>query len=206
MDIQCSIVVCSKKALENGYCEDHQAFAPENADILEGGKHLKLLLEKVRRDDIIEFAKGVNGLVAVTSSNVYIVRGTTIERKIIKSYSIKSISSIELKKPGLMMNGHLQVITSGNNDRTNRFNTAFDYAKDENTVMISKLSGDYDKFVSIENLIYKLRDNLNTRPAAASSKTNDIFEQIKKLGELRDLKLITEEDYEIKKIELLSKI
>ena len=165
-----------------------------------------LLFEKVNKTDIIDFSEGVNGLIAVTSSVVYIVRGSFLERKVIKTYAIKSISSIELRKPNLLTNGHFQVITSGNGDRTKRFSTAFDYAKDENTIMIRTSS--YDHFIRIEQLIYQLRDKeiANSEVSASSAQEDDIFIKIEKLSLLKDKNLITAEEFESKKTELLSQI
>lgn len=199
----CNIIVCTKPAMENGFCEEHQAFAPEYDIDSEGGKHLKLLLERVDRDDILQYVRGVNGLVAVTKKIVYIVRGSMLERKVIKTYSIKGITSIELKKPGLLMNGHFQIISSGNSDRTIRSSGTFDYARDENTVMIRY---DYEKFVELEQLIYSLRDSDDGSFSDENKESDDVFEKIKKLAELKSLNLITEQEYESKKNELLSKI
>lgn len=206
IDKMCEILTCTNPALENGYCESHQAFTPVNTYLNEGGKHLKLLLEKIDISEIIRFSRGVNGLVAVTQSMVYMVRGSAIERKVIKSYSLNSISSIELRKPGLMTNGHFQIITSGNTDRTKRFSSAFDYAKDENTIMISVMHGNYEEFVAIEQLIYDLRDKNHSEQNSKTSPSEDNFEKIKKLNELYMSGIITEEEFKEKKSELLSKI
>jgi hypothetical protein len=202
----CEIIVCTKSALENGYCEDHQNFVPANRDIVQGGKHLKLLLERISRSDIIEYSKGINGLIAVTKSIVYIVRGTSLQRKVIKTYELKSISSIELKKPNILTNGHFQIITSGNSDQTNRYSSAFDYAKDENTIMFR--SSDYDQFVKIEKLIYSLRDQetQSHNTLVESVKKDDTFAKIEKLAQLRDKQIITKEEFEKKKIELLAEL
>lgn len=165
-----------------------------------------LLFERVNKREIIDFSEGLNGLIAVSSNVVYIVRGSFLERKAIKSYAIKSISSVELRKPSLISNGHLQIITSGNGDRTKRFSTAYDYAKDENTIMIK--SSSYDHFVRIEQLIYKLRDkeNENVQVSQSVSSEDDVFQKIEKLAQLKEKNLITSEEFEKKKSELLSKI
>jgi hypothetical protein len=205
-ELMCEIVVCTKTALDNGFCVDHQDFAPENKDLIEGGKHLKLLLERVNRSDIIEYAKGVNGLIAVTKSIVYIVRGNSLERKVIKTYKIKSISSIELKKPNILTNGHFQIITSGNSDNTNRYSSAFAYAKDENTIMFR--TSIYEHFLRIEKLIYQLRDQETQiqNTIVESVQEVDVFTKIEKLAQLRDKQIITTEEFEKKKSELLTNL
>lgn len=203
-ELMCEIVVCTKAALSNGFCTDHQDFAPENKDLIDGGKHLKLLLERINRSEIIEYSKGVNGLIAVTKSIVYIVRGTSLERKVIKTYEIKSISSIELKKPNMFTNGHFQIITSGNSDKTNRHSSAFEYAKDENTIMFR--SSVYEHFLSLEKLIYQLRDQEIQNTTIESVQKDDVFNKIEKLAQLRDKQIITTEEFEKKKTELLTNL
>lgn len=164
-----------------------------------------LLFEKVNKSDVLDIAEGVNGLIAVTQNMVYMVRGAFLERKAVKSYSLVSISSIELRKPNLLTNGHFQVITSGNVDKTKRNSNAFDYAKDENTIMIR--SSSYDHFVRIEQLIYKLRDKEQPIKSEFSPiSDDDIFVKIERLAELKNKNVITNEEFESKKADLLSKI
>lgn len=166
-----------------------------------------LLFENVNKREVSDFCEGVNGLVAVTENMVYLVRGGLLERKAIKTYSIKSITSIEIRKPNMLTNGHFQIITSGNADRTKRFSTAFDYAKDENTVMVKATS--YDHFVRLEQLIYRFRDKAAESAvveAAPTTQSDDVFAKIEKLASLKERNIITAEEFEKKKEELLSQI
>ncbi|OME62242.1 hypothetical protein BSK59_01885 [Paenibacillus odorifer] len=165
-----------------------------------------LLFENVNKREVSDFCEGVGGLVAVTENMVYLVRGGLLERMAIKTYAIKSISSIEIRKPNMLTNGHFQIITSGNTDRTKRFSTAFDYAKDENTVMVKANS--YDHFLRLEQLIYKFRDKA-LEPAleeVPTTQSDDIFAKIEKLASLKERNIITVEEFERKKEELLSQI
>lgn len=167
-------------------------------------KLLDFLYEKVDKRDLIYECEGINGVIAMTKTMVYLVRGGALERKAIKTYSLKNIISIETRKPNLLTNGHFQLITSGNNDRTKRFSTAFDYAKDENTVMLR--SHHYDDFARMEKLIYQYRDQEPEIIQPAQEIEEDIFEKIEKLNALFEKKIISSEDYEQKKAELLSRI
>ncbi|MNP39498.1 hypothetical protein D3C76_1330760 [compost metagenome] len=65
---------------------------------------------------------------------------------------------------------------------------------------------DYEKFVELEQLIYSLRDSDDGSFSDENKESDDVFEKIKKLAELKSLNLITEQEYESKKNELLSKI
>jgi hypothetical protein len=163
-------------------------------------KWYELLLERVQENEIIEKVEGVNGLIAVTNSNVYLVRGAFLEKKVVKTYAIKNITSIETRRPGMMTNGHFQIISSGNSDNTKRNSSVFDYVKDENTIMIRD---GYEDFLKIERVIYDLRD----KPSESTTKIeDDVFTKIEKLSKLKDQNLITEEEFETKRKELLEKI
>ena len=203
-DDLCKISVCLYKAKENGYCEDHKEFYSKPSGDIKPSKLQRLLFERVNDKDVVNFCEGVNGLIAVTPAIVYLVRGSFLERKAIKSYAIKSITAIELRKPNMLTNGHFQIIASGVGDRTKRTSTAFDYARDENTVMIRS---NYDHFVRLEQLIYEIRENYNKSQVATPTISEDnIFEKIEKLAILKDKQIITVEEFENKKKELLSKI
>ncbi|MGZ9585535.1 SHOCT domain-containing protein [Paenibacillus marinisediminis] len=164
------------------------------------------LFEKVNPKDVMALEEGMNGLVAVTSSIVYLVRGKLLEKKSIKTYSISSISSIDLRKPSIFTRGFFQIISSGSGDRTKRTSSDMDLARDENTVMFTGAS--YDQFVKIEQLIYKLRDTAKA-PATihvTANNEDDALAKLEKLAKLRDQNVITAEEFEAKKAELLAKL
>lgn len=165
----------------------------------------KQLLDKVDYRSIIMSAEGVNGLVAVTSDYVYIVRGGALERNIIKSFEISSITSIDIGKPGVLTNGHFQIIGDGSIDQ-NRLRSALSYATSDNAIMIRK---DYEDFLKIEKKIYELKANIqNNRNQSVSAIGRDIdpLDQIEKLADLRSKGIITEQEFEKKKTELLAKL
>lgn len=163
------------------------------------------LLESVDQKDIIGFAEGINGLIAVTKNVVYLQRGKLLERKSLKTYMIKSITSIQTKKPSMLTAGHFQIIASGSGDDTKRFGSAFDYAKDENTVMIR---GNFDDFKRIEQLIYKLQSDPSPAvPVAQAAPTSeDAFTKLEKLAKLKEQGIISEEEFELKKKDILSQV
>jgi len=168
-------------------------------------KYLSYIEGNVNKRDILDWAEGVNGLIAVTESTVYLVRdGLGFGRKTVKTYAISGISSIETKNPNLMTNGHFQILASGNADSTKKFGSAFSYAKDENTVMVRS---NFDHFKRIEALIFKQKSKANTVNVVVNSdaqKTEESpIDKIKKLAELRDSGIITNDEFEEKKRELL---
>ncbi|MEK5417089.1 hypothetical protein [Paenibacillus sp. FSL L8-0708] len=158
-----------------------------------------LLFKNVNKREVSDICEGVNGLVAVTENMVYLLRGRFLKRKVVKAYTIKSITSVRLRKPTMLTNGYFQIITSGNDDLTERFKTIFHYAKDENTVMFKATS--YEHFIRLEQLIYKFRDNANEPAvveAAPSCPSDDVFAKIEKLASLNEMNIVTVVEFEKK--------
>ncbi|MFF2909954.1 hypothetical protein [Paenibacillus sp. NPDC057934] len=170
-------------------------------------KFQALLFENVNKREVSDFCEGVNGLVAVTENMVYLVRGGLFEKKTIKTYTIKSIISVGLRKPNMITNGHFQIITSGNSERTKRFRIAFYCAKDEHTITFKAPS--YDHFTRLKQLIYKFRDKaLQPAVVEAESTTpsDDVLAKIEKLASLKEKIIITVEEFEKKRGTALSNV
>lgn len=117
---------------------------------------------------------------------------------------MRSISSIQVREPGRLTAGHIQIIASGVGDRTGTFSNAFDYARDENTVMIRD---NYEHFMRLEQLIYKQKAANHEIPAAQITVNgDDVFVKLEKLKTLLDASIISQTEYESKRIELLARI
>ncbi|WP_260452071.1 DUF4429 domain-containing protein [Listeria booriae] len=109
-----------------------------------------------------------------------------------KTIYIRNISGIQLKKPG-MTNGYIQFTLSGGNESKGG---VFSATQDENTVMFSKKY--YNDVVEFKTLI---EQKINTEPTTQSSTSN--LDEIKKLKELLDIEAITQEEFDLKKAELM---
>jgi len=152
-------------------------------------------------ENIIFELKGVNGQIFVYEDRVI------IERKGVlgfmtqglagsKTIPIKSIQSIQFKKGNMLTNGFIQFGILGGHEKTGGL---FNATQDENTVMIKErdnLLGEQIK-AHIENYIFdKPKDSIN-------SNNISVADEIKKLKELFDLGIITEEEFQHKKKQLL---
>jgi hypothetical protein len=166
-------------------------------------KVYQTLLDSVDKRSIIDWAEGNSALLAVTKERVYIVKSMTLSRPDIKSYDIKSITSIHMQKPGMLTAGHMQIIASGVGDKTKSLSSAFDYAKDENTVMIRD---NYDHFLRLEQLIYKLKAEDSSVNSKSVPDSGDVFLKLEKLKALLDANIVSKEEYEEKRLELLARI
>ncbi|MBT2288508.1 SHOCT domain-containing protein [Paenibacillus albidus] len=166
-------------------------------------KLFQALIENVNQREILDWAEGNSAVLAVTKERVYLVKTNTWSRPNIKSYDIRSITSLHLQKPGFMA-GHMQIIASGVGDKTKSLSSAFDYAKDENTIMIKD---NYDHFLRLEQLIYKQKEPKNeSTPPQPSEPEEDVFMKLQKLKGLVDAEIISQEEYEEKRLELLARI
>lgn len=114
-----------------------------------------------------------------------------------KDIQLASITSLQLKKPGLMFNGYLQIIFSGSQDTKGG---VFDAARDENTVMFK--GSQLDEFEALKRAIeaQMLKARQRTVPAADQPSAAD---EIGKLADLLSKGILTEEEFSAKKKQLL---
>jgi hypothetical protein len=145
-------------------------------------------------------AVGVHGSIELKENKIILKRkglmsklahGVTGNKEIL----IKTISSIQFKEAGIL-NGYIQFSFSGGKENTGGI---FDAAKDENTMFFTKKQQPaFEKLKSIiEEKIESLNDANNTQ------QTSLVADEIKKLAELRDQGILTEEEFTAKKKQLL---
>jgi hypothetical protein len=124
-------------------------------------------------------------------------KGTYHSRKE-KDIQIKSITGIQMKEPGTILAGHMQIIFSGSGESKGR--SSFDAAKDENTIMFRKK--DYPEFQRCKQLIEGYRDAA-VQSEATTIQPLSIADELKKFAELRDAGIITDDEFNAKKQQLL---
>jgi hypothetical protein len=146
--------------------------------------------------EIHTFESGT-AIVEVSAKKVTIKhkKGTYHSRKE-KDIQTKSITGIQMKEPGMILAGHMQIIFSGSGESKGR--STLDAAKDENTVMFRKK--DYKEFLRCKELIEQYRDEAIPKE---SSLQLSIADELKKFADLRDSGVITEEEFSAKKKQLL---
>lgn len=147
-------------------------------------------------------AKGVNGQLELAGNKIIIKRKGMLAKmtqglKGDKEILVKQISSIQFKKAGSLTNGYIQFAFSGGKEDQGGL---FDATKDENTVMFNKKQmPDFEKLKqAVEQKIEEL-SNHSSSPATSL----DTADQIKKLADLRDSGILTEEEFSAKKKQLL---
>ncbi len=151
-------------------------------------------------DEIIATAHGQNGDLELTERYVRIKRESGFFSAMVMGQSgekellISQLSAIQLKKPDTWMKGFIQFTLIGGREERS---AAWDVARDENSVIVTK-----DQLPAIEEFKRKVEELMDTsrraEPAAPS-----YLEELEKLSSLRDRGVISEEDFQAKKKQLL---
>lgn len=146
-------------------------------------------------------AKGVNGQLEFTGTKVIIKRKGMLAKmtqglKGDKEIQVKQISSIQFKPAGAFTNGFIQFSFSGGKENKGGL---FDATQDENSVMFNKKQ--LKDFEKIKNAIEEKINEMG-QPVSYAAPI-DVADQIKKLADLRDSGILTEEEFSAKKKQLL---
>ncbi|CAM4019446.1 DUF4429 domain-containing protein [Mesobacillus zeae] len=149
-------------------------------------------------------AKGVNGQLELVGNKIIIKRKGMLAKmtqglKGDKEIQIKQISSMQIKKAGALTNGYIQFTFSGGKENKGGL---FDATKDENTIMFNKKQ--MPDFLTLKEAVEAKIDELSTsNHVQASSAPVDVADQISKLAILKDQGILTEDEFNAKKKQLL---
>ena len=158
-----------------------------------------------KADDVrdTEFiADGYNGSIELHKNKICIKRKGLLSLmtqgvKGDKDIMISSISSMQLKKAGLLFNGYLQFTFIGSQEAKAGI---FEGVSDENTVLFT--SGQQANFLKLKNMIEKRIEAKNT-PTVVTTSSVSSADEIMKFANLREKGIITEEEFLQKKKEFL---
>jgi len=149
-------------------------------------------------DNIIMSAKGINGVLELLQDKIRIKRkgfgalvlqGLKGEKEIL----ISQLSAVQLKKAGMLTNGYIQFSFLGGHETKGGL---FDATRDENTVMFN--TRQQEEFLALKERLDKMLTSNR-----AGTKTPSRLDELEKLASLRDKGIITEEEFKIKKKQLL---
>jgi RNA polymerase subunit RPABC4/transcription elongation factor Spt4 len=155
-------------------------------------------------DGVRMVAEGVSGQVALFDNKIRISRDDIGLHKINhigsgdKEIRLENITSIQIKEPNNLTKGYIQFGQSGYSESDAG---AFDAASDENSVLFAQ--GSLDEFTTLRDEIEKLRDQPTGGDSGGGA---DPTEQLKNVKELHDAGVLTDEEFEEKKQNLLDKI
>ena len=124
-----------------------------------------------------------------------------------RRYFYKDIKTIEYRKPTFMANGYFKVIIDGTtetNAKVGIFSSSASSAKDQNTIILRAFTKQVgDETEKIYNfLIKKIEENRITQNNSIPA--NSKMDELKKLGDLKNSGIITEEEFQIEKQKILN--
>jgi hypothetical protein len=149
--------------------------------------------------------KGHNGTVNWDGTFITIKRTGFLARASVgkgeKRIPIVSVSAVQWKPAGSLVNGFIQFTLAGGNEARSKFGSqTTDAAKDENSVIfVKKQMADFESLrATIEAAI--------TQRLLPQTPQADQLTQLQKLGELRDAGILSDEEFTSKKAEILGRI
>lgn len=148
---------------------------------------------------MLELQGKLKKTIIVNENFVEIKQSSLLRGKSDKKIPINKISSVEVKKPGLMA-GFIQISELGANKNKGFSSGAYQAAGDENSVMFSS-SSDYQKALEIKEFIEQQMTK-NTNPQVITQQVS-AADEIQKFKNLLDQGIISQEDFEAKKKQLL---
>jgi hypothetical protein len=151
---------------------------------------------------IIEIKSPVKTIITLDDDSLTIQRKgflATHEMKGEKRLFYKNISALQMKEATLFSNGFLQFTLSGSSERRG----VFSLATDENTIMFVK--NDSSKMQLLKNQIEeKIRKASSSMPPPVIIAEKSVAGQIKEFKELLDSGIISEDEFNQKKKQLLN--
>jgi Domain of unknown function (DUF4429)/Short C-terminal domain len=166
----------------------------------------------------IDRLNGTNGSLVVYEDRVVLTR-KTIMGFIAQGFAgdrtipFSNISSVEFRKPSLLANGYIQFIVPGTLPvmaKTGIFGTSQESLKDPNTIIFRAFNSDVPaKAETIYQLILNKIDEFAKIEGGKSVVTNDaklsVADEIRKFKKLQEEGIISQEDFDRKKQQLLEK-
>lgn len=144
--------------------------------------------------------------ITVDGNRVIIARkGSVFAAAREKVIPISNISGVEIKKPGMLINGYIQIQIAGQFSGNSSFSMSggtYQAVHDENAVVFSG-SGNYQIALDIQDYIEQCMDAQNN---VFSGQQVSPIEQLKQLKQLLDQGIISEAEFASKKAKLMAQI
>ncbi len=159
-------------------------------------------------DDVWAVGQIASGFVRFDGQFVHIQHAGFLSRATVgkgaKRIPVRAITAIQLKPAGAIVSGYIQFTMGGSNETRAAFGRqSFDAAKDENSVLFTKKEQPYFE---------RLRDAVEAAIAAPAGggshhqTAQDPIAQLKALADLRDSGILTEQEFEAKKSDILRRM
>jgi len=149
-------------------------------------------------EDILMSVNGIGGGIELLQDRIrikrkglgsFILQGLKGDKEIL----ISQISAIQLKKAGMLTNGYIQFSFLGGHETKSGI---FNATRDENTIMFN--TKQQNAFLELKEKVDHIIATSRVGTVAQSS-----LDELEKLASLRDKGIITEEEFNLKKKQLL---
>ena len=161
------------------------------------GDLLRKALFGLREKDHGLSALGTNGRISVVGDAVVISRKRQGLLTVVavglhgdKTIPIAAITGVELRKPGLVMQGYLRLSTSGHDPRGG----AIEAATDENAVLLKRVT--LKDFQAVHDYLVA---RIGRAPASTSPSSSSVADELSKLAALRDQGILNDEEFAAQK-------
>jgi len=153
--------------------------------------------------------KGHTGTVVWDGDFVSIRRTGFLARSTVgkgeKRIPLASITAVQWKPAGPLVNGFIQFTVGGGNERRSAFGSqTTSAAKDENSVVFTRAQ--MAAFSGLRAAIEQAMAERGRPAAPAGAATSDPMAQLRQLAELRDSGVLTVSEFEAKKAEILARM
>ena len=150
--------------------------------------------------------EGYNGTVIFDGKVLQILRKGTLARLSVgkgeKTIPINSITAVQWKEPGALVNGFIQfTVAGGVESRSKVGRQTVAAAQDENSVVLRK--GKSSEMAELRDAVMN-EINLRATPTPTVVQQGSIADEISKLSSLRDTGVITDAEFDAQKSKLLN--
>jgi hypothetical protein len=154
-------------------------------------------------------AKGLNGTVRLESDFLTISRKGFMARASVgkgeKRILLNQLTAVQLKPAGPVINGFIQFTVGGGNESRSRFGSQTrNAAEDENSVIFTWAKR--VEFEALRDAVERAMADRHRPQQHAAPATPSIPEQITQLAGLRDAGILSDQEFETKKQELLARM
>ena len=191
---------CSIPLSKDGDLDKENVIRKEEEKVEE--KEKEIYSEIKNKEIILIKAKGIGGDLELLKNKIrikrkggmaFLLHGIKGDKEIF----LNQISSIQLKKAGFAFNGYIQFAFLGGREAKGGL---FQATSDENTIMFTK--DNQQDFIEIKNSIEEQIFQFQNQNK--SDKTSIGINDLEKLAKLRDEGIITEEEFQAKKRQILN--
>lgn len=123
----------------------------------------------------------------------------------VKRLPLGSVSAVQIKPAGPIVSGYIQFTLPGSNERRSEFGKqTFDAAGDENSIVF--IRDQEPAFLAFRDAVEQAIAARHSPVAAAAPAAPTVLDQIAQLAGLRDAGVLTAEEFDTKKADLLSRL